>query len=135
MDVEYALVTSSALPSKVKESDYFMEVDEAQWEDLVEYSKTLEERSDKEKVMVLIVAHGTPEQEEEERKRIEAEEKALQDLRDEEYQKARAEVEEEYKSKEIKELEAEVEESKKQERIDNRLRARSKEIMNALYGR
>ena len=66
MEVEYALVTSTALPSKVRESDNFLEVDERQWKDLVEYSKKLEAENEDEKVMVLIVAQGTPEQQEEE---------------------------------------------------------------------
>ena len=112
-----------------------MEVDEAQWEDLVEYSKSLKERTDKEKVMVLIVAHGTPEQEAEEQRRIQEEEEALRQLTEEQYQKAREEISAEFQKKEEKEMKEEEEEEEKQKRIDSRLRARSKEIINALYGR
>ena len=54
--------------AKVRESNNFLEVEEKQWEDLVEYSKKLDPQNEEEKVMVLIVAQGTPEQQEEERK-------------------------------------------------------------------
>ena len=122
MDVEYALVTSTALPEKVKESDNFLEVDERQWLDLVEYSKKLDAQSEDEKVMVLIVAHGTPEQQEEERRRQREEEERIASL---EAEQAATEKE--------KLIQQEMEE--KQKREDARLRARSREIMNAIYGR
>ena len=69
MEVEYGLVTSSALPDKIRDSENFLEVDASQWFDLVEYSKKLEPLKESEKVMVLCVAHGTPEQEARERER------------------------------------------------------------------
>ena len=122
MDVEYALVTSTALPEKVKESDNFLEVDERQWLDLVEYSKKLDAQNEDEKVMVLIVAHGTPEQQEEERRRQREEEERIASL---EAEQAATEKE--------KLIQQEMEE--KQKREDARLRARSREIMNAIYGR
>ena len=122
MDVEYALVTSTALPEKVKESDNFLEVDERQWLDLVEYSKKLDAHSENEKVMVLIVAHGTPEQQEEERRKQKEEEERIASLEAEQ-----AAIEKE------KLIQQEMEE--KQKREDARLRARSREIMNAIYGR
>jgi hypothetical protein len=40
-----------------------MEVDKNQWYDLVDYAKNLEPTKESEKVMVLVVAHGTPEEE------------------------------------------------------------------------
>ena len=122
MEVEYALVTSTALPDKVRQSDNFLEVDERQWEDLVEYSKKLEAKSSDEKVMVLIVAQGTPEQQEEERRRLKEEEDRLALLEEKE---AKAERER-LIQQELKE---------KEDREAARLRARSREIINALYGR
>ena len=122
MEVEYALVTSTALPDKVRQSDNFLEVDEKQWEDLVEYSKKLEAKSSEEKVMVLIVAQGTPEQQEEERKRLKEEEDRLALLEEKEAQAER----ERLIQQELKE---------KEDREAARLRARSREIINALYGR
>jgi len=122
MEVEYALVTSTALPEKVRQSDNFLEVDEKQWEDLVEYSKKLKANSNDEKVMVLIVAQGTPEQQAEERRRQEEEEKRLKQLE----QSAEEAEREKLIQKELKE---------KEDREKARLRARSREILNALYGR
>ena len=122
MEVEYALVTSSALPQKVRESKFFMEVDEAQWGDLVKYSEQIEPQKDSEKVMVLLVAQGTPEQEEEER-RLEEQEKADQEAKEQELKLLKQKEEELNLIKQ-----EESEESKK-------LRAKSKEILNALYGR
>jgi len=122
MDVEYGLITSSAVPEKLRASSSFMEVDKEQWYDLVEYAKNLDPIKPSEKVMVLVVAHGTPEEEAAEKKRIEEEEAELARLKAEE---ARQKSESE-KQKEL--LEA-------QKREQARLRARSKEIFNALYGR
>lgn len=122
MEVEYGLITSSAVPDRLRASDSFMEVDKDQWFDLVEYSKQLKPLKESEKVMVLVVAHGTPEEEEAERKRLELEEKEL----------ARIQAERDKLSEE----EAARREKEEQEgRLKSRLRARSKEILNALYGR
>ena len=63
MSLEYALVTSSSLPSKVKESDHYVEVDKAQWLDLVDYSQEIVNQDPDQKVLFLIVAKGTAEQE------------------------------------------------------------------------
>jgi len=122
MEVEYGLITSSAVPERIRASSSFMEVDKEQWYDLVEYAKNLDPIKPSEKVMVLVVAHGTPEEEAAEKKRIEEEEAELARLKAEE---ARQKSESE-KQKEL--LEA-------QKREQARLRARSKEIFNALYGR
>ena len=122
MEVEYGLVTSSALPDKIRDSENFLEVDASQWFDLVEYSKKLEPLKESEKVMVLCVAHGTPEQEAREREREKAEEEKLARLEAKEQEEER----ERLISEEMKE---------KENREKARLRARSREIMNALYGR
>tara|TARA_B000000557_G_scaffold257453_1_gene250773 strand:- start:2388 stop:2756 length:369 start_codon:yes stop_codon:yes gene_type:complete len=122
MEVEYGLITSSAVPEKLRASDSFMEVDQEQWYDLVEYSKQLKPLKESEKVMVLVVAHGTPEEEEAERKRLELEEKELARIQAERDKLAEDEA-------------RRREEEEQNQRLANRLRARSKEIMNALYGR
>ena len=122
MELEYALVTSSALPEKVRESSNFLEVEEKQWLDLVEYSKKLEAENEAEKVMVLIVAQGTPEQQEEERRAEEAEKARIAALEQKEQEAEREKL-----------IQKEMQE--KQARENARLRARSREIMNAIYGR
>lgn len=122
MEVEYGLITSSAVPEKIRASSSFMEVDKDQWYDLVEYAKKLEPTKNSEKVMVLVVAHGTPEEEAAERERMEKEEAELARLKAAEQEKLAQEQEEKEK--------AEAE-----QRENARLRARSKEILNALYGR
>lgn len=122
MEVEYGLVTSAALPAKIKQSDSFLSVDKAQWDDLEQYAKQLEAENEDERVMVLIVAQGTPEQQAAEAKRQAAEEAQLKAARDAE---SRAAAE---KAALAKKAEEEQEENEK-------LRRRSKEIFNALYGR
>ena len=112
MEVEYGLITSSAVPDRIRASSSFMEVDKDQWYDLVEYAKKLDPRKESEKVMVLVVAHGTPEEEEAELARLKAAEQ-----------------------KKLTEQEQEKERAEAKAREDARLRARSKEILNALYGR
>ena len=122
MEVEYGLVTSAALPAKIKQSDSFLAVDKAQWNDLEQYAKQLEAQSDDERVMVLLVAQGTPEQQAAEAKRQSAEEAALKAARD---AQARAAAEQ-----------ASAAQKAEEDREENeRLRRRSKEIFNALYGR
>lgn len=115
MEVEHALITSSALPEQIKQSEYYVELDQDQLRDLVDYSRTIEPKSEKEKLLVLVVAHGTPEQE--------AEEKARQE---------ELELEEAMKKEEAEKAE---EEREREEREQARRRARSKELINGLYGR
>lgn len=115
MDIEFGLVTSAALPARIKQSDSFLSVDEEQWVDLRHYAAQLEAENKDEKVLVLIVAHGTPEQ------RAAEEEQAAIERRD----AARAE---EMDAQRRAQEEAEREEK-------SRLRERSEEIFNALYGR
>ena len=122
MEVEYGLVTSAALPAKIRQSDSFLAVDKAQWDDLEQYAKQLEAESEDEKVMVLIVAQGTPEQQAAEAKQQAAEDAALKSARD---AQARAAAE--------RQAAAKKEEEEREE--NERLRRRSKEIFNALYGR
>jgi hypothetical protein len=122
MEVEYGLVTSSALPDKIRESDNFLEVDSSQWHDLVEYSQKLEPLKESEKVMVLVVAHGTPEQEEREKEKEKAEQEKIARLEQRELDEERETL-----------IKQEMQEKENREKA--RLRARSREIMNALYGR
>ena len=122
MEVEYGLVTSSALPDKIRESDNFLEVDSSQWYDLVEYSQKLEPLKASEKVMVLVVAHGTPEQEAREKEKEKAEQEKIARLEQKELDEERETL-----------IKQEMQEKENREKA--RLRARSREIMNALYGR
>lgn len=118
MEVDYALVTSSALPEQVKQSESFMHIDEGQWRDLLQYSKEIEASSSKEKILVLLVAQGTPEEdklEEEKALQAEQERKELERLKEFEQQK--------------------LEEENKQKEQQLKLRTKSKEIINAIYGR
>ena len=108
MSLEYALVTSSSLPEKVKVSSNYVSVDREQWLDLVEYSQGLVDKDDSQKILFLIVAKGTTEQEDLDTQ-ADAEETAEQDR--------------------LNRLEQEESERK------GKLRSKSKSIFNALYGR
>jgi uncharacterized protein YdaU (DUF1376 family) len=122
MEVEYGLITSSAVPEQLRASKSFMEVDKNQWYDLVDYAKSLDPTKESEKVMVLVVAHGTPEEEAAEQKRLEKEAAEVARLKAEE-------------QKNIQQKQSEQEKQESEQREQSRLRARSKEILNALYGR
>ena len=63
MSLEYALITSSSLPDEIKGSEYYVKVDKAQWLDLIDYSEDLVHSDPDQKVLFLIVAKGTPDQE------------------------------------------------------------------------
>ena len=63
MSLEYALITSSSLPDEIKGSDYYVQVDKTQWLDLIDYSENLVNSDPTQKVLFLIVAKGTAEQE------------------------------------------------------------------------
>lgn len=148
MSLEYALITDSSLPNEVRESDYYITVDKRQWLDLVDYSEGLVDADPTQKILFLIVAKGTPEQEaadqerklaeaaaEEERLRKEEEERALLLS-----QKSAAElelIERERLAKEKADLEkaAQEAEAEKVAREKASLRAKSKSIFNALYKR
>jgi len=108
MSLEYALVTSSSLPNKVKDSSNYMEVGKEQWLDLVDYSNDLVNADPSQKILFLIVAKGTAEQE----------------AADNEAQEAIAQS----KQEEIEEQQRAMEEKRL-------LRKKSKSIFNALYGR
>lgn len=118
MEVDYALVTSSALPEQVKSSESFMHIEEGQWNDLLEYSKEMSPSSPKEKIMVLIVAQGTPEEE-----RIEQEQQQQKLKEQEELERLKIFEQEKLKEEQQKAQQKSI------------LRNRSKEIINAIYGR
>ena len=108
MSLEYALVTSSSLPEKVKGSSNYVSVDRDQWLDLVEYSQGLVDQDKSQKVLFLIVAKGTVEQEAIDSKSGEKE------------------------MAEQERLEREISEDTERK---TQLRSKSKSIFNALYGR
>lgn len=126
MSLEYALVTDSCLPEEVKKSEYFVAVDKKQWLDLIDYSEGLVDADPNQKVLFLIVAKGTPEQEEEAaRKKAE---------RQQEWERLNAEkqgAEQELLAKEL----AEKERLKREQEEKAKLRKKSESIFNALYHR
>lgn len=126
MSLEYALVTDSCLPEEVKKSEYFVAVDKKQWLDLIDYSEGLVDADPNQKVLFLIVAKGTPEQEEE------AARKKAQ--RQQEWERLNAEKEGAEQELLAKEL-AEKERLKKEQEEKAKLRKKSESIFNALYHR
>lgn len=129
MSLEYALITDSSLPTKVKDSDYYVSVDKKQWLDLIDYSEGIVEQDPAQKILFLIVAKGTPEQEaaDEKRRREEKEEK-------EKLAKEKMNLE-----KDLSEQERLLQEKKSAEALAlqerDALRKKSKSIFNALYRR
>ncbi len=115
MSLSYALVTSSSLPRQVRKSPHYVSVDKDQWLDLVDYSQDLVNHDPEQKVLFLIVAKGTAEQEEAD---------ALRDKAEEEAEQQEQEEEEARRAREADEHEQKV-----------KLRSKSKSIFNALYGR
>ena len=133
MDLEYALITSSSLPGQVRESDYYTTLSKAQFLDLVDYSEVLVDQDSKQKVLLLMVAKGTPEQQEEDnqRKKLEAATaKAAQQAQNAALTKAQA--------AQARLAQDEAERIKSQAEDEGRrkaLRDRSKAIINGLYNR
>ena len=115
MSLSYALVTSSSLPNEVRKSPHYVSVDKQQWLDLVDYSQDLVTHDPEQKVLFLIVAKGTEEQEAEDALREQAE-----------TEKAEAQEESE---------QAQLEREKNEQEQKVKLRSKSKSIFNALYGR
>lgn len=61
-ELQYALVTSSALPAEIQESEHYIGLDKEQWLDLVDYSTEVVKTDQKQEILFLIVAKGTTEQ-------------------------------------------------------------------------
>lgn len=88
-DLQYALVTSSALPNEIQESEHYISIDKEQWLDLVDYSTEVVKTDESQEILFLIVAKGTKEQQEKDdnrraqkdKERLELN-KALDDLSD-----------------------------------------------------
>ncbi len=122
LSLEYALITSSSLPEKVKESDYYCPVDRAQWLDLVDYAQDIVDQDKDQRILFLIVAKGTEEQETAD---AALKEEALQE---------QTEAAEALQEKQRAEAEAAAR-AKAEKEKSQRLRAKSKSIFNALYNR
>ena len=129
MSLEYALITDSSLPNAVKESDYYVSVDKKQWLDLIDYSEGIVDQDPTQKILFLIVAKGTPEQEAEDAKRRQEEKRQKERLAQEKRDLEKSLSEQERLDQEKKAAEALA----RQERED--LRKKSKSIFNALYRR
>jgi hypothetical protein len=126
MSLEYALITDSSLPEEVKDSEHYISVDKKQWLDLIEYSEGLIESDPDQRVLFLIVAKGTPEQEAEDRERKRKEKEEWENLHKEKSEAQRELLSKEQEEKDRLELQA-------QEK--SKLRERSESIFNALYRR
>lgn len=122
MNLDYALVTSASLPDQVKESVNYVSLDKAQWLDLVDYSEQLALDDPDQKILLLICARGTAEQEEADR-RQQQELEAMEASTKEQLEEAR-------RIKEEQEQKLSAQEAKRAE-----LRKKSKSIFNSLYGR
>tara|TARA_R100000008_G_C3575499_1_gene165005 strand:+ start:1208 stop:1792 length:585 start_codon:yes stop_codon:yes gene_type:complete len=73
-DLQYALVTSSALPEEIAESEQYVELEKTQWLDLIDYSEQLVKTDEDQEILFLIVAKGTQDQIEKDQARREAKE-------------------------------------------------------------
>ena len=122
MSLEYALITDSSLPNAVKESDHYVSVDKDQWLDLIDYSESLVKEDSSQKILFLIVAKGTPEQEAADEERRLKEKAEKERLKNDIFEKEKAE--EERLAREALETSAK-----------ENLRKKSKSIFNALYHR
>jgi len=129
MSLEYALITDSSLPNAVKESEYYVSVDKKQWLDLIDYSEGIVDQDPNQKILFLIVAKGTPEQEAEDAKRRQEEKEEKERLAKEKLDLEKSLSEQERINQEKKAAEALA----RQEQED--LRKKSKSIFNALYRR
>lgn len=129
MSLEYALITDSSLPNAVKESEYYVSVDKKQWLDLIDYSEGIVDQDPTQKILFLIVAKGTPEQEAEDAKRRQEEKEEKERLAKEKLDLEKSLSEQERINQEKKAAEALA----RQEQED--LRKKSKSIFNALYRR
>lgn len=122
MNLDYALVTSASLPDQVKGSVNYVSLDKAQWLDLVDYSEQLALEDPDQKILLLICARGTAEQEEADRRK-QQELEAMEASTKEQLEEAR-------RIKEEQEQKLSAQEAKRAE-----LRKKSKSIFNSLYGR
>lgn len=109
--IDFALVTSNSLLSKVPNWSSYESMSEAQFLDLVEYSKELVSEEGDHKITFLVVAQGNDEVED----------------------KENLEKEEALKAVEEANLEKQKSAEEKQKR-ENALRSKSKTILNSIYG-
>ena len=122
MNLDYALVTSASLPNQVKESVNYVSLDKAQWLDLIDYSEQMASEDPEQRILFLICARGTSEQEEADR------------LRREELAQMESDTKEKLEEAERLKREREQEEAERNSRRAE-LRKKSKSIFNALYGK
>ena len=122
MNLEYALVTSTSLPAQVKDSSNYVSLDKAQWMDLVDYSEDLVNEDPEQRVLLLICARGTADQEEADKLK-QAELSAMES-------ETREKLEEAEAMKRSREEELAQRQASRAE-----LRKKSKSIFNALYGK
>ena len=157
--LQYALVTSSALPQEIAESRFYQSLDKTQWLDLVDYSTDLVQEDKDQEILFLIVAKGTSDQIDEDdarraqkdadKKRLLREHEGLSEEFEEvlterdrllvELTEAKDELREkstqlsDYLDKELSEEEAEEKRREAEAQRHKNLRKRSVSLFNALY--
>jgi len=133
VDLEYALITSSSLPDQVRESQYYATLNKDQFLDLVDYSEVLVSEDKTQKVLLLMVAKGTADQESEDaRRRKDAETAAKAAAKAQSEALSSAEREKARLAQEAADrAEAESDADAKRKA----LRERSRSIINGLYNR
>lgn len=122
MNLDYALVTSASLPDQVRDSANYVSLDKAQWLDLIDYSEHMASEDPEQRILFLICARGTSEQEEADR------------LKQEELAYMESATKEKLEEAERLKREREEEERDRNSRRSE-LRKKSKSIFNALYGK
>lgn len=126
MSLEYALITSSSLPDEIKGSEYYVKVDKAQWLDLIDYSEDLVHSDPNQKVLFLIVAKGTPDQE-----KADADRKRQKEMELKKLQQDKDLAEQKLLDQEA--VDAATKQAKHKASLE--LRKKSESIFNALYKR
>ena len=145
--VEYALVTSSTLPSELQESEYYISLEKEQWVDLVDYSAELVKSDTNQEIVFLIVAKGTPEQQASDDERRSQKSLALTSLQENNISQEQSIIN---LKTQLQELEEELTNLQKQEDLEEEqeqltaianskrqesLRSKSISIFNALYNK
>lgn len=126
MSLEYALITSSSLPDEIKGSEYYVKVDKAQWLDLIDYSEDLVHSDPDQKVLFLIVAKGTPDQE-----KADADRKRQKEMELKKLQQDKDLAEQKLLDQEA----ADIATKQAKHKASLELRKKSESIFNALYKR
>tara|TARA_R100000773_G_C4193881_1_gene98761 strand:+ start:544 stop:882 length:339 start_codon:yes stop_codon:yes gene_type:complete len=106
--INFALVTSDSLMNRIPSWESYQSMDQAQYLDLIDYSKELVSSDEDHKITFLVVAEGIDQ--------VEEEEAAIKKEAEKEAERKKEEEEEKFKQSQS-------------------LRENSKNILNSIYGR